>query len=100
MKKLAASSQGAPPAGAGSAQAGTAESPLNMRVVFRLRGPLFWKGQKLGCPFVFRLGRRYLGKCKMLVALYIAGFLLCQTFIPLLVAVNAGSLTDYVKEHN
>jgi ABC-type multidrug transport system fused ATPase/permease subunit len=81
MKKLAASSQGAPPAGAGSAQTGPAESSLNMRVVFRL-------------------GRRYLGKCKMLVVLYVAGFLLCQTFIPLLVAVNAGSLTDYVKEHN
>jgi len=76
MKKPVASSQGAPPAGAGSAQTGTAEGSLDMRVLFRL-------------------GRRYLGKCKMLVALYVAGFLLSQTFIPIYVARNVKSVTNY-----
>ena len=46
---------------------------------------------------IFRLGRGYLGRKKTLVILYIFGYFLCQTLIPLGISLTAGSLTEYFK---
>jgi hypothetical protein len=53
--------------------------------------------KSLDMKVIFHLGRGYLGRKKTLVTLYIFGYFLCQTSIPLGVSLTAGSLTEYFK---